>query len=547
MDMPASRTLGGLLEEMRHRYPNRPAIVFQQSAYSFRGFDERVNALAKGLLGLGVGRGDKVALLASNRPEWLWACFATVRIGAVLCPLNTWSKRAELDYSLAHSDARVLITMDRFLHQDYRAELSALIPELDVTGVGQLRSRRYPSLEAVVFLGDIQYPGACTLADLEARGAAISDAALRDAAAAVRPEDLCYILYTSGSTADPKGVMLQHYATVENCFNIGERQHLTPADRLWLGTPLFYGLAAVNAVPAIYTHGGCLVLQEYFDAGQALELIDRERCTVYYGLGHMSRALLNHPDFGQRDLSTLTKGVTGFSPEDKRLTIEALGVSRCCSIYGLTESYGNCCLTDADDPLDVKLYTQGHPLPGWEFKIVDPDTGRRLPPGERGLVCIKGYTTTGYYKNAPETTKAFDHEGFFITGDLGLLDPEGRFRFHSRLKEVIKTGGINISPPEIEQILELHPGIRQAHVVGLPDPVRGELIVAFVEPVAEPLTEDEVRTFVKEQAASFKVPHHVLFRADAQFPRVASGKVPKYLLREEAIRELGRRAERYGA
>jgi fatty-acyl-CoA synthase len=378
--------------------------------------------------------------------------------------------------------------------------------------------------------------------DRRVRGGGVPSPALRAAADAVRPEDVCYILYTSGSTADPKGVMLHHRGTIENCFNIGERQHLTHEDRLWLVTPLFYGLASVNAMPAIYTHGGCIVLQEYFDAGHALELMERERCTVYYGLGHMTKALVDHPDFGRRDISTLEKGVTGFSPEDKRLALQTLGVRRCCSVYGLTESYGNCCLTDADDPLEVYLHTQGLPLPGWEFKIVDPENRRQLPRGQLGLLCIKGYTTIGYYKNEAETARSFDDEGFFITGDLAALDDDGRLRFHSRLKEVIKVGGINVSPQEVEHILERHAGVRQAHVVGVPDPVKGEIIVAFVEPAGDGLTEDELRGFVKEQAASFKVPRHVLFRTDAQLPHVASGKVPKYRLREEAVREISSRA-----
>jgi fatty-acyl-CoA synthase len=538
MEMPASRTLGGLLREMADRYPDRPAIVFEGVTYSFRELDAQADALARGLLAIGVGHGDKVALLASNRPEWLWICFAAARIGAILCPISTWSKRAELDYALGHSEARILLTMDRFLNQDYHADLCAIIPELEAVGDGYLRSGRYPRLEAVVFLGDAPHLGALTIDGLRQRGEGVSDAVLRAAAEAVHPTDLCYILYTSGSTADPKGVMLQHFGTIENCFGIGERQHLTHEDRLWLVMPLFYGLASVNAMPAVYTHGGCIVLQEYFEAGRALELIERERCTVYYGLGHMTKALVDHLDFGRRDLSALEKGVTGFSPEDKRLAIETLGVRRCCSVYGLTESYGNCCLTDADDPLEVVLDTQGVPLPGWEFKIVDPETRQRLPRGELGLLCIKGYTTLGYYKDDAETARAFDDEGFFITGDLATLDDAGRMRFHSRVKEVIKVGGINVSPQEVEHILELHSGVRQAHVVGVPDAVKGEFIVAFVEPAREGLAEDELRVFVREQAASFKVPRRVLFRTDAQLPRVASGKVPKYRLREEAIRDI---------
>lgn len=538
MEMPVSRTLGGLLEELVQRNPERPALVFEGTTYSFRELNERANALAKGLLRLGVKRGDKVALLASNRPEWLFICFAVTRIGAVLCPLNTWYKRAELDYAVAHCEARLLITIDRFLRQDYAADFYALMPELGTAHEGRLHAGRYPTLEAVIFMDQHRYPGAMSLADLAELGRDVSDAELAAAAAQVSPEDMCYILYTSGSTAAPKGVMLVHRGTIENCFNIGEAQHLDSEDRLLMMTSLFYGMGAVNAMPAIYTHGGCIVLLESFDPGHALELVERERCTVYYGFGHIARQLVNQPEASRRDLSTFKKGLIGLSMEDKRLTIETLGVSGGCSMYGLTESYGNCCVTDANDPVEVKLHTQGYPLPGWEFKITDPETGQPLPRGTVGMVCIKGYTTIGYYKNEAETAKSFDADGFFITGDLGTIDADGRFRFHSRLKEMIKTGGINVSPLEVEQIIDRHPNVRQVHVVGVPDPDRGELIVAFIEPGGGPLTEEEVRAFVKEQAASFKVPHRVLFREDVQLPRVASGKVPKYRLREEALREI---------
>jgi fatty-acyl-CoA synthase len=290
-------------------------------------------------------------------------------------------------------------------------------------------------------------------------------------------------------------------------------------------------------MPAIYTHGGCVVLQEHFDAGAALELIERERCTVFYGLANLTHALTTHPDFGTRDISSLVKGVTGFTPEDKRAVIETLGVEHCCAIYGLTESYGNCAVTDADEPLEVRLSTQGEPLPGWEFKIVDPDTWEPLPQGEVGLVLIKGYTTLGYYKDEKTTAESFDDDGYFITGDLGLMDDAGRFCFHSRLKDMIKTGGINVSPVEVEHVLQSHPLIRQAHVLGVQDPVRDELIVAFVEPAGE-LSEAEVRAYVKERAASFKVPHHVFFRAESELPRLASGKVARTELRAWAEQEL---------
>jgi fatty-acyl-CoA synthase len=217
--------------------------------------------------------------------------------------------------------------------------------------------------------------------------------------------------------------------------------------------------------------------------------------------------------------------------------IETLGVEHCCAIYGLTESYGNCAVTDASEPLDVRLHTQGMPLPNWDFKIVDPVTLERVPQGEIGLVLIKGYTTPGYYKDEQGTADTFDADGYFITGDLGRIDEHGRFRFDARLKDMIKTGGINVSPVEVEHLLQSHPLIRQAHVLGVADSIRDELIVAFVEPAAE-LSEDEVKSYVKERAASFKVPRRVFFRTEAELPRLASGKVARTELKAWAEKEL---------
>lgn len=538
MVIPESRTLGGLLDEQAVRYGGGPAIMFEGRSWTFSETRERVREVAKGLIALGISHGDKVALLMGNRPEWIWTCFAAATIGATLCPMNTWYKRDELDYGLRHCEASVLVAVDRFIKRNYIEDLVELMPELPTTTPGEAAFERYPNLKNVVVLGDEAHPGTLGFEPLRSLGEAISEDELDAAASKVEPDDICYILYTSGSTAAPKAVLLQHRGAIENCFQIGERQHMTSDDRLWLVVPLFYGLASVNALPAAFTHGACVVLQEYFDAGHALEVIERHRCTIYYGLGNITRSLLDHPNFSRRDVSSLMKGVTGFSPEDKRLAIENLGVTSCCSIYGLTESYGNCAVSDAYDPLEVKLTTQGKPLPGWDFKIIDPDTGERLPGGQVGHVHIKGYTTLGYFKDDESTREAFDPEGYFVTGDMGSISEEGYFTFHSRSKDLIKTGGINVSPLEVEQILELHPLVRQAHVLGVPDPVKHEVIVAVVESSGD-VSEEEIRSFVHERASSFKVPHHVFFRSEEEIPRLSSGKVAKIELREWAEKELG--------
>jgi len=291
-------------------------------------------------------------------------------------------------------------------------------------------------------------------------------------------------------------------------------------------------------LPATLTAGAALVLQGAFNAGAAIETIARTGATVYYATGNMSRAILDAPTYAQRKIGSLKKGNAGTVAEYKRLTLVEMGITGAVPAYGLTETYGNATVGLPNDPLEIKLHTNGRPLPGMELVIVDPATGAPLPRGETGLVLVRGYTTPGYLNNPGETAKVLRPDGFFDTGDLGSLDEEGRMIFHSRLKEVIKNGGINVSPVEVEQLLATHPDVRDAHVVGVADGIRGELIVAFVD-AASSVSESGLRDYVRERAAGFKVPHHIFFRSEEQLPRLASGKVAKYQLAAEARRELG--------
>jgi fatty-acyl-CoA synthase len=291
-------------------------------------------------------------------------------------------------------------------------------------------------------------------------------------------------------------------------------------------------------MPVALTHGAALVLQDRFEAATAIQTIETTEATTYYGTGNMTHAILEHSSYRQARIGSLKKGNAGTTTQYKRMTLVDMGISRACPAYGLTESYGNATVGEADDPLDAKLSTNGRPLPGTELRIVDPTNHRPLDAGRVGLVLLRGHITPGYFNNPEETAKALRPGGYFDTGDLGLLDAEGRFVFYARLKEVIKSGGINVSPLEVEHQLAQHPHVREAYVVGVSDAVRGERIVAFVDTV-QTVSEEELKHFVKERVASFKVPHHVLFRTEAQLPRVASGKVAKYKLAEEARRELG--------
>jgi fatty-acyl-CoA synthase len=349
----------------------------------------------------------------------------------------------------------------------------------------------------------------------------------------VQPTDILYVLYTSGSTARPKGVTLTHAGCLENGFHIGERQHLSGADRLWLAVPLFWSFAAANALMALLTHGGTVVLQERFEAEDAVRLIAAERCTVYYGLSHMARAMLETAAWGHCDTRSLRTGLTIGTPEEIALTMHGLGVREICNVYGATETYGNATVTDAHEPEAWRLQSQGRPLPGMQLRIVHPQTRAILPAGEVGEILVAGYVTPGYYRDPQNNAQAFAPEGYFITGDLGMLDAEGRLHYRGRLKDLIKSGGINISPLEVEEFLMTHPLVKHACVVGLPDAVKGEVPVAAVELQAgEMVTAEELRSFCRDRIASYKIPAQVVFLGADELPRTDSGKVQKTQLCE---------------
>ena len=531
---PVSRTLGGLLDEMAAARPAADAVVYRDQRLDYAGLKVEVDGFARALMAVGIRHGDRVALLASNRTEWIVAAFAAARIGAIVVAISTFSTPRELAWSLEHCGAAALITLDAFRGRPFLDPLRELCPELDSAHAGRLRSGRLPSLRTVVALDGRPRSGVFSLADFLAQGTAIDAVALAAAQQAVAPTDICYILYTSGSTAAPKGVTLAHGPLIANGFAIGERQHLGATDRLWLAVPLFWSFGSANALPAIMTHGGCIVLQESFEPGEALALIERERCSVYYGMANMARALLEHPDHPQRRLGAMRTGLTIGAPEDIAMTIQALGADELCTVYGSTETYGNCAVTDAADALPLRLRSQGLPLPGMTIRTVDPLTRQPLPPGDVGELAVRGHVTPGYFCAPELDAEAFDRDGYFLTGDLGSIDADGRIRFRGRLKEMIKTGGANVAPLEVEQVLLEHPDIVQAHVVGVADRLKGEIVAAAVELRAGADRDTAaIIAFCRQRLASYKVPVRIAFRAAAEFPRTPTGKIHKPSLRQE--------------
>jgi fatty-acyl-CoA synthase len=531
---PTSRTLGDLVDEMAARGPDAQALTFRREPISYAALRARVDDLARALIAAEVARGDRVAVLLPNRPEWVVAALAIAKIGGIVAAISTFSTGRELAWMLEHSGAVALITVSAFRGRGYLAALHELCPELAGSAPGALRSARLPRLRTVVTVDERRVDGVLAAADFLARGAGVGAEALRTRQGTVDPSDVCYILYTSGSTAMPKGVTLAHGSVIENGFNIGERMHLTAADRLWLAVPLFWSFGSANALPAILTHGGCAVLQESFEPGEALELLERERCTVYYGMANMARALLEHPDRPRRRLDAMRTGLTIGLAEDIAMTMEAVSARELCNVYGSTETYGNCAVTDAHDPLPARLHTQGRPLPGMDIRVADPETGRTLPAGEVGELCVAGHITPGYFGAPDLDAAAFDGEGYFHTGDLGLIDADGRVRFRGRLKEMIKTGGINVAPLEVEAVLLQHPDVKQAYVVGVPDRERDEVVAAALE-LREGATTGAgaIVAFCRDRLASYKVPTRLVFRKAEEFPRTPTGKIHKPGLRAE--------------
>jgi len=522
MHLPDSRTLPDLLDEMADRYPRQEFIVYRDERLTYPEARTRVRQLAKALHRIGVRRGDKVALLMGNQTEWLLIDFAVMLLGAVLVPINTWYKTRELDYVLRHCDAKVLITVERYLNQTYMSMLREI-------GVG---GDRFPALEEVICLGRNGYDDVVPFDRLWDMGDAVADGEIDGCQSSIEPGDVAYILYTSGTTSMPKGAQLLHGALIENMFNIGERQRQTQGERLWMGISLFWGFGCENSLIATMTHGGCVVLQHSFDPVDAMRLIERERCTIYYGTPNMAIALHEHPDRPRYDLRSLRSGAAIGSPLAMRMVMD-IGAEEICQCYGLTESYGNCSITDAGDPEQVRLETVGKPLPGNEIVIADPETHEPLPPGELGEIKIRGYVTPGYYKDPQRNAEAFDDDGFFLSGDLGRFGDDGNLLYRARIKEMLKSGGINVAPREIEEFLSDDPRISEVHVFGLPDEIQEEVVAAaIVLKDGERADEEELRQLCKSRLANYKVPRHIWFVEREDLPRTASGKVQKNRLRE---------------
>ncbi len=455
MRAPYSRNLFDLICEQADRYADRTAVISGDTRLTYRDLERRARAVAAGLAATGVRKGDRVGLLVNNRAEWVEICFGAAAIGATAVPFSTWSKRRELEFVFADSGIRALFFVDRVGEQNYAADLAELMPKA--------------RFKVVVLIGQSSLAGAIPYAAFTRDHPPLNDAYPPGDAA--RAQDDALILYTSGSTSYPKAVPLAQGPMIENGFNIGERQGLRPGDVVLLSLPLFWSYGSANAMCATLTHGATLVLQGRFEPGEAIDLIERHSCTAIYTLPAITAAITGHAAFRRERTRSLRTGLTIGMPQDVVAAAEELGAREICNVYGQTESYGNCCVTWHHWPLERRKSVQGPPLPGVTVRIVDPESGEPLPQGEVGTIEVKGNLTRGYDGTSREQNeKAFTPDGFFRTGDLGRITPEGDIQFAARDSEMIKRAGINIAPAEIEELLRQHPSVAAAGVVGSPDP-----------------------------------------------------------------------------
>lgn len=522
MEKPISRTGPALLNELTARDPTHDFMIDGVRTWSYRSFGLDVDQCARALLANGIVRGDRVGILAGNRAEWLIVNFAAMSIGAITVGLNTWSSAQELAYQLDHAEAKILFVEPVFRERDFVALVAA----------AHKHDGKLDHLERVIALGDGEAGLWVPYVEFLSSGNDVGATDLAAATAAVHPEDVACLLYTSGSTALPKGVPLLHRGLIENMWEIGERQHLVTDDRLWLAVSLFWSLACVNALFAVFTHRATIVLQHHFDAGEALRLIEAERCTVFYGTPNMALAMLEHPTFAKLKLQTLRTGVTiGTAKQVQR--IADFGVSGICNVYGLTEAYGNSTVTDALLPLEQRLETVGQALPGTKVRIIDPDTWAEQPVGTQGEITLLGNLTPGYWNDPVRTAEAFNEDGWFRTGDLGMVDSEGYLFYRGRLKEMVKTGGINAAPAEVEQVLTAHPAIELAFVTGIPHDRLDEALAAVIVLRRDATTDEaELKTHCRAALATYKTPRHFRFIEAEEFPLTTTGKLQRNRLAE---------------
>ena len=538
-------TVGELLDRTAARFPDTPALIVrhQNKRYTYAQFLREVERAARGLLRLGIQKGERVGIWATNYAEWVITQFAVAKIGAILVNLNPAYGSVEFEHALAQSGCSTLVMMRGFRGRDYPSTLFEICPEAAYSVPGALQSAKLPQLRNLIFLGDAPAPPSMTAwNDLLQMGESLPADALAARAATLEFDEPINIQYTSGTTGTPKGALLSHHNIVNNGVLVGQGMRFTSRDKLCIPVPFYHCFGMVLAIMVCVAHGAAMVVPaDYFDALATLQVISEERCTAVHGVPTMFIAELEHPRFREFDLTSLRTGIMAGSPcpiNIMRRVVSEMHCSELTIVYGLTETSPGITQTTPDDPLELRVTTVGKPMAHTEIKIVDPRTGRIVPRGTPGELCARGYAVMkGYYQNPDATRQTIDADGWLHSGDLATMNENDYCKITGRSKDLIIRGGENIYPRDIEEFLYSHPAISEVQVIGIPDRKYGEQVMAWVKlkPGASSSTE-AIREFCKGRIAHFKIPRFVKF-VDG-FPTTLNGKTQKYIMRQISIREM---------
>lgn len=538
-------TFSKVLDRIAEEFPDQYCFKYTTLDYTrtYCEFRKDVDDFARALVSLGVRPGSKVAVWATNIPAWYITFWATVKIGGVLVTMNTAYKSHEAEYLLQQSDTHTLVMIDKVLDSNYKDIINELCPELKENEPGKpLHCKRLPFLRNVITVG-FRQKGCLTFAEAMKRKSLIPSEVVARMADEVKPDDVCNMQYTSGTTGFPKGVMLTHYNVVNNGKAIGDRMGLSTADRMMIQVPMFHCFGMVLSMTSSVTHGTTMCPMPYFSAKSSLACINQERITCFNGVPTMFIAMFNHADYRKTDFSHIRTGImagAGCPPDLMRRASlpEEMNMKGILSVYGQTESAPANTMSSWTDTLDVRCDTVGYAMPHVQCKIIDPETGKPVPAGVNGEFCSKGYNTMkGYYKMPEETTQTIDEDGWLHSGDLACMDEQGNYRITGRLKDMIIRGGENIYPKEIEEFIYTHPKVKDVQVIGVPDKKYGEEAMAcIILKDGEDVSEEEMRNYMTSHIARHKVPRYIEFMTS--FPMNAAGKVLKYKMREAAVERL---------
>ena len=538
------QTIGRFFDDACARHAEREALVVRHQGVrlTYAQLKSRVDALACGLMRLGLAPGERIGIWSQNNMEWALTQFASAKAGLVLVNINPAYRRSELEYALNKVGCRALVLSPAFKTSNYLEMIADLAPELGHCEPGLLRSHRLPALEMVIRMGADKSPGMLSFDDLLRAPSREELTALAVLSEKLQFDDPINIQFTSGTTGHPKGATLSHHNILNNGFFVGEAIKLVAGDRLCIPVPLYHCFGMVMGNLGCLTHGATMVYPaEAFEPLAVLETVAQEKCTGLYGVPTMFIAALDHPRFADFDLSSLRTGIMAGSPcpiEVMKRVIGKMNMAEVTIAYGMTETSPVSFQSGTDDPIDRRVSTVGRVQPHLEVKIVDNE-GRIVPRGQSGELCTRGYSVMlGYWDDEAKTKEAIDAGGWMHTGDLAVIDDEGFCNIVGRIKDMVIRGGENIYPREIEEFLYAHPKVLDVQVVGIPDQRFGEELCAWIIlREGERLSEDEVREYCKGQIAHYKIPRYIRF-VDS-FPMTVTGKIQKFLIRQRMKEELG--------